>query len=242
MKIALIDDEQHQLETLKACLQEAFSSIGISPKELATYTSGDDFFANWESGQYDIIILDIYMGQENGIDIARKIREQDKQVALAFCTSSNEFAAQSYEVEARYYLNKPISLDTVLVMLRRMNLAEMERNKTVRLPDGYACPLRHILYTEYSNHSVRFHLREQAPHAVYMNHSEVEALLLPHTGFSAINKGSIVNYAQVRKLENNAFVMQNGEILPIARRRYKEIEKSYLSYRFDRLDEEVSLP
>ena len=39
-------------------------------------------------------------GELTGIDVARLIREKDKEVKLVFCTSSNEFAGESYEVNA----------------------------------------------------------------------------------------------------------------------------------------------
>ena len=50
------------------------------------------------------VFLDIYLKDWLGIDIARKIRETDREVYLVFCTSSNGFASESYEVNARDYL------------------------------------------------------------------------------------------------------------------------------------------
>ncbi len=237
MNIALVDDEIIHLNALRGALREALDGLGLEA-ELDSFLAPDDLLAEFEEGKYDIIILDIYMKEDNGIDAARRIREIDRGVALAFCTSSNEFASQSYEVDARYYLNKPISGEKVSAMLSRLNLSAIERNRTVRLPDGFRVPLRHILYTEYSNHSVCFHIRGQKPHTVYAGHGDIEKLLLPHKGFFTVNKGCIVNFAQVRRIASNEFLMQNGETLPVARRRFKEIEAAYTEYRFERMDEE----
>ncbi len=178
------------------------------------------------------------MNQLKGVDIARRIRDIDRDVALAFCTSSNEYASQSYEVDARYYLQKPISKEKVAAMLKRINLSRIEHNRSIRLPDGSRVPLRHILYTEYLDHSVMFQLKGQAPQTVRTSQSEVETLLLSHKGFCVINKGCIVNFAQAERIERSTFVMVDGKSLPIARRRFKEIEAAYKQFLFEKMDKE----
>ncbi len=240
MKIALVDDEQKQLNILKDTLIAALTELGLEAENIDCFTSADKFLAIMNADKYDIIILDIYMHEVNGVDVARRIRENDEEVTLAFCTSSNEYATQSYEVDARYYLQKPISREKVAAMLRRFNLGKIERNRNIRLPDGSRVPLRHIIYAEYINHSVQFHINGHRPHIIRTTQSTIEALLRGHKGFYVINKGCIVNFAQVKSIETNAFLMQNGETVPIARRRFKDIEMAYSQYLFDKMDEEVS--
>ncbi len=240
MNIALLDDEAHQLNTLKATISDVLADIGLEADKIDCYTNAESFFEDIELNRYDIIILDIYMHELNGIDVARKIREYDQEVAIAFCTSSNEYAAQSYEVDAKYYLQKPISKDKVSAMLKRINLNKIERNRSIRLPDGFRIPLRHIIFEEYINHSVQFHIRGQKPRIVRANQSEIEGLLLHHKGFCVINKGCIVNFDQVKAIEANTFIMHNGEKVSIARRRFKEIEKAYTEFLFKKMDEEAS--
>ncbi len=239
MKIALIDDEPYLLNNLKDTLILSLSELSIEAECVDTYTEGDTFLADFEAGKYDIIILDIYMDGMTGIEVARKIRETDTDVSLAFCTSSNEFAYETYEVEAKYYLNKPVSQEKVAAMLKRFNLTGLERNRTLKMPDGYRVPLRQIIFTEYNNHSVTFHIKGIVPRSFYMTQGDAEALLLRHKGFYVINKGCIVNFEQVRSLESGAFQMQNGENVPIARRRYKELEAAYTQYIFDKMLGEV---
>ncbi len=241
MNIAIVDDESIQLDAVNTQLRAALSKLGIAIRRIDTYSSGAAFLDAWQSKSYDIVILDIYIDAENGVDIARRIRETDSDTILAFCTSSNEFASESYEVGAAYYLQKPVSEDKFIGMLKRLNLAKLERSRTVVLPDGFRCLLRHILYTEYHNHSVIFHLLGAQPHSVYMNHADAETLLLHYKNFKQVNKGCIVNFAMVKQLSDNAFTMKNDEVIPISRRRYKEIAEAYTKYHFELLDAEVTL-
>ncbi len=239
MNIALIDDEHFFIQELKSSLNTVLANVGISADKLDSFSSAKEFFSAWRAGTYDIIFLDIYMDGENGIDIARKIRMTDGDAVLIFCTSCNEFAAETYEVRARYYLNKPISEKKLGDMLKHLDLESLEKNRTVCLPDGFKCLLRHILYTEYINHTVIFHLKNAPSHTVYMNHSAAETLLLNYKTFKQINKGCIVNFTMVKRIDSGVFIMQNGTKVPIARRRYKEINDAYTKYRFEKMSEEV---
>ncbi len=240
MNFALVDDEPLQLNILKETLISALDKVGMDDRVIDCYSDAKSFVDSFEAGRFDIIILDIYMDEISGIDVAHKIREKDENVALAFCTSSNEFASQSYDVNARDYLQKPVTEEKVVRMLTRFNLEKIERNRSIRLPDGFRVPLRSIVYAEYINHSVGVHIKGQDLRTIRCNQSDIEALLTRHKGFCVINKGCIVNFAQVRSIETNAFVMQNGETVPVARRRFKEIENAYTRYIFEKMEGEVN--
>ncbi len=241
MNIAHIDDEQHCLEELSSALKETFSALGITYNKIDSFLSSEALFAHFFRGAYDIIFLDIYMKDETGIDVARKIREKDQDVILIFCTSSNEFAAETYEVGARYYLNKPPSKEKLAAMLKRIDLLSIEKNRSVTLPNGFVCPIRHLIYTEYVNHTVVFHINNGEPQSVYMNHYEAEELLLHYKSFHKVNRGCIINFAMVKKIEGNVFIMQNKDTVPISRRRFKEISEEYTKYRFEKMNEEVGI-
>ncbi len=241
MRIALVDDDSGQLHTLQTMLSSALQSLGADVSRMDSFCSAEAFHAAWQPGSHDIILLDIYMEGQSGVDAARQLRLQDPSALLVFCTSSNEFAAESYEVGAAYYLQKPVSPEKLTAMLRRLDLARIQRNRTVRLPDGFRCLLRQILYTEYSNHSILFHIQDSSPHSVYMSHGQAEQLLLHYRHFCCINKGCIVNLAMVRRMTNSEFLMQDGQLLPISRRRYRDVSDAYTRYQFERLDEEVGI-
>ena len=58
--------------------------------------------------RFDVLLLDVLMPGENGIDAAAEIRNYDRDVKIIFLTSSPEFAVQSYSVDAYFYQLKPI--------------------------------------------------------------------------------------------------------------------------------------
>ncbi len=238
MRIAIVDDEELYLNQLHDTIRKELTVLGIGMTQVDRFHSSEEFFATWTSQKYHVIFLDIYIDQDNGVDIARRIRETDEDVTLVFCTTSNEFAAQSYEVDAKYYLQKPITEEKVASMLKRVNFARLEKNQAILLPDGYRCILHKIQYTNYMNHSVVYYIEGTEPHNVYMSHADAEKLLLSHDEFCTINKGNIVNLSMVDKITKNAFQMKNGELLPISRRRYKEVAEAYAAYKFKQMESE----
>lgn len=82
--------------------------------QIQSFSSPAAFWKAYTPGKYDLIFLDIYMDQDNGMDVAVRIREAGDSCSLIFVTSSDAFAVASYDVQAAYYLLKP--LDTAKLM------------------------------------------------------------------------------------------------------------------------------
>lgn len=78
MNIAICDDEEYYLQTLQQYLWD-------NPNySLNTFSSSDQLLSQYEIGtHYDVLFCDIVMKPYNGIELARKIREYDKDVILS---------------------------------------------------------------------------------------------------------------------------------------------------------------
>lgn len=239
MKIALVDDDKQQRDTLLEFVSNELTSIGDTTHKITTFENGESFLANWHADTFDLIILDIFMGNITGVEAARKIRETDENVRIVFCTSSNEFASESYEVNARYYLQKPITQEDISKMFQRLNLQNVEQLRMVTLPDGHSLIARDILYTNYANHIVTIYLKDETPHRLRTSHTMLEEILLPCGYFFSPMQGVIVNFYEVAKLTEDTLVLNNGEIIHIARRKCKECKEAYTKFLFHKLRKEV---
>ena len=230
MRIALVDDSLKELEILTKILDDELPGADIS-----IFSNGASFLENWESGNYDLIILDIYMGNILGVDVARKIREIDNDVRIVFCTTSNEFASESYEVRANYYLQKPVSTSDFQRMLQMIRLSDYELNRFITLPDGQKIVLRNITFTEYYNHTIIIHSKKRADLQTRISQTEWESLLAKYDFLYGCSKGIVVNFHEVERQENNLFIMKNGENVPISRRKCKEVSEAFAHFRFEQM-------
>lgn len=227
MRIALIDDDSTQISLLSEMILTELSSIGCPDYKIDASPSGESFLGREQAEIYDVIILDIFMDGLTGIALARKIRQSDDTVHLIFCSASNEFASESYEVNADYYLRKPLTQENVSAMFRRLNLKRMELSQTMVLPNGYSVRLRQILYTNYFNHVVTFYFKTEDSYSLRISQAELEDLLLPYGYFFSPIKGMIINLHEVVKLTKDSFLMSNGKMIHITRRKYKEARETY---------------
>ena len=240
MKIALVDDEIIQLQRLHELLSaELSATLHHTPHWIDSYRSGQSFLDHWQPGKYDVIVLDIFMGGLTGVDVAKQIRLTDSDVKLVFCSRSNEFAAESYQVNAQYYLVKPATAGSVANMFRRLNLELLQLEQTVTLPDGHNILLRQALYTEYYNHVVTVHLKNGEPYRLRTNHATLEELLTPCGYIHSPSKGILVNFHEVTLCTEDSFTMSDGTVLPISRRKGKEIQSAYAKFQFQKMRAEV---
>ena len=229
MRIAIVDDDIQMYDRLHAYLNEL---LGDS-SEIIGFPSGEEFLFAWKPGAFDLIILDIFMDRLTGMDVAREIRKTDRDVRIVFSTTSNEFASESYEVNACYYLHKPFGRDRVKAMLDRIDLAEIEKMRTAKLPDGTSVRLRNIIYVDFASHRVTLHCRHNDDTVVRASLSEIEPLLCAYPYFFSPSKGIIVNFYEVTAQTGDTFTMSDGRSIPISRRKAKEVLEAYSTFRFE---------
>lgn len=230
MRVALVDDTPEERQILLDILDEE-----LPLAEVSTFLDGESFLEDWENNTYDLILLDIYMEEVLGVDVARKVRETDLDVRIVFCTTSNEFASESYEVGANYYLQKPISATSFQRMLKMICLDDYEMNRFITLPDGQKIVLRNITYTEYYNHTIIIHSKKRADLQTRMSQMEWEALLADYNFLYSCSKGLVVNFHEVEKTEDGMFVLKNEELVPISRRKTKDALEAYAHFRFEEM-------
>ena len=230
MRVALVDDTPEELQILSDIIDKE-----LPQAEVSMFSSGESFLKEWENNTYDLILLDIYMEEMLGVDVARKIRETDFDVRIVFCTTSNEFASESYEVGANYYLQKPVSAASFQRMLKMIRLDDYEMNRFITLPDGQKIVLRNITYTEYYNHTIIIHSKKRADLQTRMSQMEWEALLSEYKFLYSCSKGLVVNFHEVESTEDGMFVLKNGEQVPISRRKAKDALEAYAHFRFEEM-------
>ena len=125
LRVALVDDEQDQLDLLASYVRRFASDEGFNVA-LSAFHNGFDLMAEGEqtlAGRFDLILLDIQMGDMadedmNGIAVARAIRRVDRDVRLIFVTNLEQYAIQGYSVRAMDFVVKPLSYEQFAEKMR----------------------------------------------------------------------------------------------------------------------------
>lgn len=132
IQIGFCDDDLSILSELRVLLDryrvernvEITSAAFQSPLELLTEIE--------RGTRFDILLLDVMMPGENGIDTAREIRRYDQSMKIIFLTSSAEFAVESYTVGAYFYQLKPIWQESFFGLLDSV-IAECAKSGSMSL-------------------------------------------------------------------------------------------------------------
>jgi DNA-binding response OmpR family regulator len=109
-KIAIVDDEEINVKAIKRHLeQEGY--------ECAYYNSGESFLSQYEQDLPDLILLDILMPMESGLEVLAKIRQKfeaiDLPVVLLTSLADSEDVVEGLELGANDYITKPANLDVL---------------------------------------------------------------------------------------------------------------------------------
>lgn len=113
MKILLLDDHKIFGESLKVLLEER----GIS----CTYTSSIKNFYEEVEGDYDIILLDINLKEEEtGFDILDRIHDKGKKIVILTSYDMINYKRLALEKGARDFINKSLDVDEVIERLEKV--------------------------------------------------------------------------------------------------------------------------
>lgn len=239
IRIAVCDDDSWELLRLHELI-DAYAAHNHLRAVCDGFESGVEFLAKTMPGRYDIIFLDIVMPGMNGIETAQELRKLDADAAIVFLTSSREYGAESYEVNALYYALKPITGDFLFSLMDRILHTRQKREQEsllIRQKGSISrIPYAQIEYVEVVDKNVYFHLITGTVWEATGALSAYESQLLGDGRFCKTHRSYLVNHEHVRTVERMEVTMACGAVVPISRNAYALVKKSYLDYLFKRTD------
>lgn len=201
ISIAILDDERTAIEETRKCLETYFKEIG----EDATINEFEDAkaFINGYSPRFDLLFLDIQMAKENGIDIAKKIRETDSTSIIVFVTNMANLAVKGYEVDASDFIVKPLEYFSFKIKMNRI-MERVRQNSEIgstliQTENGkIKVKASSIRYIEVFKHHLIYHLTD-GDYQAYGSLSQVEEKL--GDDFSRCANCYLVNLRYVKKID-----------------------------------------
>lgn len=127
MRVVVVDDEPIMLLTMKRMLA-AVESVEL----LGSFQNADEAFSFLAANGADLLFLDIQIAADDGIELARKLREHHIEADIVFTTSHAEYAIKAYDVYPLDYMVKPISKNRLLQTIERA--AGKRRNAVLQTP------------------------------------------------------------------------------------------------------------
>ena len=101
MRVIYVDDEEVLLENFRLTVKESHYV-----DDLKTFQKGADVLRWTAEHEVDAAFLDIEMPGENGISLARSLKELNRNIRIIFVTAYAQYALDAFGVDAVGYLLK----------------------------------------------------------------------------------------------------------------------------------------
>ncbi|WP_276947985.1 LytR/AlgR family response regulator transcription factor [Acetatifactor muris] len=228
-RLAICDDNQTDAAYLQTLLKRWAASAGTA-LNMESFPSAEAFLFRYEEDRsFDLLLLDIEMGQMSGVELARKIRQENRLVQIVFITGYMEYISEGYDVEALHYLIKPVTEEKLRTVLERAVQRLDSREKALCLSMSgtvMRIPLREIHYLEVRRNYVTVCGQEAWTVKKTLNELEKEL----DGSFFRTDRSHIVNLHFVRKITRTQVILKDGGELPLSRKFYEEINRAMIHY------------
>lgn len=231
LKVAIIDDEKHAIDTLTYDLLENHSDeveilfSSTNPLEGAKYL---------RTMKPDLLFLDVDMPGMTGLDLIQLI--EDLFIQVVFTTAHLEYAIQAVETIASGYLLKPVQAEELKRMLEKVKKEKQTRQLhqpakgRIAIPDADGIelvPWEEIIYCKSDSNYCELNLTGNRKMVASKTLKYFEAHL-PSSQFIRVHKSYLINLQHIKKYlkrEGGELLMSNGKGIPVSRNSREEILK-----------------
>lgn len=232
IKTAICDDEPAFTGFIQTLLERIAGEYHLSV-EISVFLSGRSLLEEYRNGtHFDLIFLDIEMNELDGIETAKRIREQDYHALIVYISSHEEYLRQLFEAEPFRFLKKPVAYEEFLsVFLQAQKRITAMQNNYFCFRCGKSITkvlCRDILYFESSGRKVILHTLQHT-YEFYdkLNHVE-ESLKEFH--FARIHKAYLVNIDNVESFQYERLSLTDGTILSISEKNRPRLRNEFWHY------------
>jgi DNA-binding LytR/AlgR family response regulator len=236
LEIALCDDDPSITGFLETTLKASGRPLG-EELHIQAFHQGAAVLAvlqeaaRNQKAPFDIIFLDIELGDTTGIAVAEQIRKAFAAPILVFVSAHESYCKQLFQFDTTAFLSKPVDGAEVQALFLRIyqKLRNPKAVFTYSIKEEECwIPLADILLFESRAHKIEI-VTKDGVKTFYGKLDEVEAQLM-NPGFVRTHHSMLVNLAHVERFEKSTLFLPGGRILPLARNRQKEAGRKIRNY------------
>lgn len=226
MKILIYDDNIQDIENLKSCIKHFFDKKNIS---YSLDICKDSSYLLSNAFTYDVLFLDIEIGDENGIELGMQLRKLASTSRIIIVSQFTKYLIEGYKIQADRYFIKPIvqevfdqEMENVISNYFKQHVGFMDTS--ISASKIY---LKDILYIEFFDRKTILHLENGS---MISTSYTLKYWLDKLSGFSfgQPHKSFIVNFTHIKEFETQDILLTNKERIPLSRHFKKEFESSYI--------------
>ncbi len=233
LRIAICDDDSSAVKANKEITEKCLSACKSAGK-IETYTSSENLLYDITEDDFyfDLILLDIEMPGNTGMEMAEKIKPCLPDVKIIFITSHIEYAIDAFELSVfRYVPKNDIGKRLPAAVCDAIQLLQLEEGKfyTIQTKSRLEkIPCKEIYYIERDGKNASITAAggvSRVRKSLQQVYAELDA-----EEFIYIDRGCIVNMIHIMQLKEGMAVLKNGVSLPISRAHLQEVKVQINNY------------
>jgi len=236
IKCVIIDDEPLAIKVIETHLKE-FDNIEV----LGTFNSSISALPLLESGEVDVVFLDINMPAMNGLDFLKNVSVKSQFIIT---TAYREFGAEAFDLDVLDYLVKPIpfprflkSINKLTQSLHTKNKVHLESQKESYVFLKVDKKLVRVMYDAiYYVQSLKDYIKVVTKDNNYIVHKSLTSMSeeLPTDKFLRIHRSFVISIDKINAIEGNSIDINNVKI-PIGRKYVLKTKQILLNQDIEKL-------
>ena len=224
MKIGLLDNNNENLQRIKDIFETCISGCSVScfttPFSFVTY------IYDVVKGDIDLLFIHVLKENDDNIFLAKDIQSFFPHIRIIFYSEDTVCAENIFTANPSYFLKIPFKLTKIKHAISKINddldeecnqvITILEKGKTQRIK------LSSILYMESVGRKMYVYTNERVC-VTNMTMNDIMEKIPSY--FFQCHRSYVVNLDRVSTMMTDELTMLNGQSIPIARSRQKELKK-----------------
>ena len=231
MRICICDDEKAAVFDIENRLKEFENSNNVS-FEIDSFYSLDECKNGILQNDYDVVIMDIEVGDGNGIEALIEIKRDKPDIIVFYVSAYPEYVFSSFETEPLNFIKKPIDAEIFYKTIQRAVDKYVSLNESISVKWRHTATellIKDICYIEGYQRHLLYHLINSEKYEAVGKLSKLCPQLLPH-GFVQSHQGFLVNMQQIKSFGEDEIYMKNGDTVLMSVRRKLATKQAYYEY------------
>ena len=195
-KLAICDDSARDTEYLRRLCNGFKENAELS---VSAFSNGADLLSEHTRVIFDIVLLDVDMPGDNGLEIGKALRAISAQTVIIFVTSYPQYAIEAYDCEAFHYLLKPCDEQKLYQVINRA-ISKLKVTKKYHLIKTQKMTVKlkisEIYYVECCRKHIIYHTQNDSFDTIGTLSETYD--LLKEYGFFQVHQGYLVNFEKIK--------------------------------------------
>ena len=225
-RIAICDDRQGDREYVRQLTARWAQQRG-NQVEMTEFCSAEQFLFSCPQPDFDLLLLDIEMGEMDGVSLAKQVRRTNELMQIVFITGYSDYITEGYEVAALHYLMKPVKEEKLFAVLDRAVERLHKNTKVLTLETAeemVRVPLYQVSALEVQRNYVTVHARQD--YTVKKSLSELMEQL--DERFFRVGRSAVVNLNDISRVTRSDIYLTDGRSIPLPRGAYDKLNRAII--------------